>query len=312
MKITKKITVDVSRENRFEPIPAKQLDNGSRYLEIELQSDGEALTVPSGATVLVNARRDDGAARSFAGTVGTGGKITVPLTSWMLELDGMVRCDVSVVVGDEKLTSLAFWVRAQRAANGNDEVSADENYDVLVGLINKCNAALVDAPYIGDNGNWYTGGTDSGKPSRGIQGPKGDPYGDDYVLEQGTSGIWYYRKWASGRAECWGTVECTGVTATNTWGNAYESTTEYGNVDYPFTFAELPVQQLHVGDSGAAFFVETQLNAQRHTVSNTGKWYFWRPAEMSSAVNVNVDVYVMGKLTNDAQLSLTDGTEVSY
>lgn len=33
MKITKKITVDVSRENRFEPIPAKQLDNGSRYLK---------------------------------------------------------------------------------------------------------------------------------------------------------------------------------------------------------------------------------------------------------------------------------------
>lgn len=28
-------------------------------------------------------------------------------------------------------------------------------------------------------------------------------YGD-YVLEQGTSGIWTYRKWASGVAECWG------------------------------------------------------------------------------------------------------------
>ena len=28
-------------------------------------------------------------------------------------------------------------------------------------------------------------------------------YGD-YVLEQGTSGIWAYRKWASGVAECWG------------------------------------------------------------------------------------------------------------
>lgn len=27
---------------------------------------------------------------------------------------------------------------------------------------------------------------------------------DDYVVEQGTSGIWTYRKWASGIAECWG------------------------------------------------------------------------------------------------------------
>ena len=27
---------------------------------------------------------------------------------------------------------------------------------------------------------------------------------DDYVTEQGTSGIWNYRKWANGTAECWG------------------------------------------------------------------------------------------------------------
>ena len=42
-------------------------------------------------------------------------------------------------------------------------------------------------PHIGDNGNWYLGATDTGKPSRGAkgdtgeQGPKGDP-GTDYVL----------------------------------------------------------------------------------------------------------------------------------
>ena len=27
---------------------------------------------------------------------------------------------------------------------------------------------------------------------------------NDYIVEQGTSGIWTYRKWASGIAECWG------------------------------------------------------------------------------------------------------------
>lgn len=30
-------------------------------------------------------------------------------------------------------------------------------------------------PTIGDNGNWFLGDTDTGKPSRGEQGPKGDP-----------------------------------------------------------------------------------------------------------------------------------------
>lgn len=26
----------------------------------------------------------------------------------------------------------------------------------------------------------------------------------DYIVEQGTSGIWTYRKWSGGTAECWG------------------------------------------------------------------------------------------------------------
>lgn len=36
-------------------------------------------------------------------------------------------------------------------------------------------------PHIGTNGNWYLGATDTGKPSRGATGAKGDP-GTDYVL----------------------------------------------------------------------------------------------------------------------------------
>lgn len=47
-------------------------------------------------------------------------------------------------------------------------------------------------PTIGENGNWYLGDTDTGKPSRGEQGPKGDtgeqgPKGD--TGEQGPQGL---------------------------------------------------------------------------------------------------------------------------
>jgi hypothetical protein len=35
-------------------------------------------------------------------------------------------------------------------------------------------------PHIGENGNWFIGEKDTGKPSRGPQGPKGDDY---YLLE---------------------------------------------------------------------------------------------------------------------------------
>ena len=43
----------------------------------------------------------------------------------------------------------------------------------------------------------------------------------DYIVEQGTSGIWTYRKWNSGIAECWGNTGFTS-TALTQWGAVYD------------------------------------------------------------------------------------------
>lgn len=45
----------------------------------------------------------------------------------------------------------------------------------------------------------------------------------DYIIEQGTSGIWTYRKWNSGMAECWGTYSYS-FTGFSAWGSLYFST----------------------------------------------------------------------------------------
>lgn len=63
---------------------------------------------------------------------------------------------------------------------------------------------------------------------------------DDYVIEEGTSGIWRYRKWESGLAECWGNSSQT-IDINNMWdaaGNLVYGTGE--PVLYPFTFTEVP------------------------------------------------------------------------
>lgn len=41
----------------------------------------------------------------------------------------------------------------------------------------------------------------------------------DYVVEEGTSGIWTYRKWNSGIAECWGYKNISTTFAS--WGSWY-------------------------------------------------------------------------------------------
>ena len=61
----------------------------------------------------------------------------------------------------------------------------------------------------------------------------------DYVVEQGTSGIWTYRKWNSGVAECWGTQTYTLSNTGTVWVSPayYYSFTQ---INYPFTFVEVP------------------------------------------------------------------------
>lgn len=52
----------------------------------------------------------------------------------------------------------------------------------------------------------------------------------DHVVEEGTSGIWTYRKWANGIAECWG-VHTSSFAITGTYGNLYYA--NLGNVALP-------------------------------------------------------------------------------
>lgn len=62
----------------------------------------------------------------------------------------------------------------------------------------------------------------------------------DYIVSQGTSGIWTFRKWASGVAECWleSDLTLTGSTpVANMNDSAYLS---YVDVDLPFTFKTQP------------------------------------------------------------------------
>ena len=56
--------------------------------------------------------------------------------------------------------------------------------------------------------------------------------GGDFVIEQGVSGIWWYRKWNSGIVECWGQHSVT-VAIDTLVGNCYRSEIQYAEL--PFT-----------------------------------------------------------------------------
>ena len=71
----------------------------------------------------------------------------------------------------------------------------------------------------------------------------------DFVVEQGTSGIWTYRKWDSGVAECWGEKTWT-ITSWSTWGSLYYSNPYAGATAYPTNlFTNTPIVNINVRTS---------------------------------------------------------------
>ena len=59
---------------------------------------------------------------------------------------------------------------------------------------------------------------------------------NDYIVEQGASGIWTYRKWNSGIAECWGNK--VNVSIPTGWSSAGV------DIDLPFKFITVTLAQV--------------------------------------------------------------------
>lgn len=107
----------------------------------------------------------------------------------------------------------------------------------------------------------------------------------DYIVEQDTSGIWTFRKWNSGVAECWGTRTITGVKVDKQWGSLYYAETPAA-IAYPITFTSTPVETATMSSNNMSAWVAT---ASVNTASSTGKYFLMRP---DSAATTTYTVYI--------------------
>ena len=153
-EITKAISVDVAQINVFQAIVAKQNDSKSRYLEVTITNEGVPLAITPTSTVTINALREDGNSKSFSGTVNNNGIVVVPLTNWMLALDGNVKCDITVFdTENRKLTTTLFTIAVEESANLGTEISEDANYDLLTQLLTDCTNAKNDCEAAAEQAN---------------------------------------------------------------------------------------------------------------------------------------------------------------
>lgn len=134
-EIIKYIEVDVAKKNVFKAIVAKQGDKSSRKLKVQLLNEGEKITVESGSMVTLNVERSDTQARAFEGSVNGDGTVQVPLAAWMLEIDGQAKCSVSVIQGEDRLTSTSFAVDVEHAEFCDETIYEDDDADLFVQLL---------------------------------------------------------------------------------------------------------------------------------------------------------------------------------
>lgn len=162
--IVKEIKLEVSKPNLIQAIVAKQNDCNSRFLKVSLLDEGVQIPIRDDSQVMINAERKDGYSASYSGEVNVGeNTVTVPLTSEMLELDGLVNCDVSIIVGDRKLTTTSFVVSVEKASNSSGDIISDPQYDVLVNLIDEVNDLKKDIATVDQKYNAKSSNPQSGK-----------------------------------------------------------------------------------------------------------------------------------------------------
>ena len=159
IEIIKELKIEVSKPNIFQAVVAKQYDMNTRFIKATFVDGSDIISIPAVPTVkaIINAERPDGQSQGFEGVINDDGTVTVPLHSWMLELDGTVICDISTIDTTEgnnkKLTTTAFTLLVEKASYGGDEISSDPQYDILIELLNSCSMAEETAQEALDKSN---------------------------------------------------------------------------------------------------------------------------------------------------------------
>lgn len=114
------------------------------------------------------------------------------------------------------------------------------------------------------------------------------------IIEQGTDGIWTYRKWSDGVSECWGKKDFS-INVSTAWGSLYTSGAISGsNITFPSgLFAELPVIEtsLSVGTAGGIIMSPGGVGSNTSSRTQTGIYEIARGTAMNGAtytINYNI------------------------
>ena len=115
----------------------------------------------------------------------------------------------------------------------------------------------------------------------------------DFVISQGTSGIWTYRKWKSGIAECWCRKTIT-TNVTNVWGGLYTSgRLDALDISFPFAFKSVPVVTANLTANWAGAILMVPGDCKDASTTSTGTFELARGSAIAGKSYI-VNFHVIG------------------
>lgn len=127
----------------------------------------------------------------------------------------------------------------------------------------------------------------------------GGAAGADYVTAQGTTGVWTWRKWASGIAELWAVFGTDTLAIGDAWGSLYFGTWMRSDVNvaarkYPFAFVDTPtISATYMGGESDAWLISL-FSASDDLKTSAPAYALARPNQ--GTINYpRISYYVVGK-----------------
>ena len=115
------------------------------------------------------------------------------------------------------------------------------------------------------------------------------------IIEEGTSGIWTYRKWSDGTSECWGKSAVN--SAFTVWSAPiYYTSTYIARQNFPSgLFIETPKLVATLGSSSGNDGWIANDSTNFTNANSSGRFYMLRVGAPTTSATYEVNLYAIGK-----------------
>lgn len=123
--------------------------------------------------------------------------------------------------------------------------------------------------------------------------------GVDYIVEQGTTGKWAWRKWSNGTAEMWAVFGTDTLAIDEAWGSLYFGTWMRSDVNaaarkYPFAFVDTPTISVTYMSGGADAWLVSLFSVSDDLLTGAPAYALARPNQ-GTIHYPRIGYYVVGK-----------------